>query len=186
MPRQREPAKKPAPKKEAPKKRLTVAQQAKRNADMIVDKATAMTWPMVAAKYGMSERQAQNIYYAWRDEAMDASSDDAIGLAFDYNLRYEAIEQVLASILLDAKENAAVRVGAARTLLAATNERRGLDQALGKLPRNMGALRVELDMRHTSQVIVEVLRRYDVPNELMADLSAALRGKKPKALTEGN
>lgn len=156
--------------------RLTAVEKVKRDAQLVTDRSMGMTFPLVAAKHGLKERQAKDIYYAWRDSTIeDQLDEDAVALAFDYKTRYEAVESRLAEVAMSA-DNDSARVGALRALIVTTNQRLALDQALGKLPRNLGALRIELDVRHVSAVLVKILERYEIPEEGLREIARALQG----------
>jgi hypothetical protein len=158
---------------------MNTVEKAKRNAEIIVDRALGMTWPQIAAKHSITARGAQMVYRQWRDDAMEAyNEDEALELAFDYKTRFEAVEARFAEIA-SSSINDAARVGALRSLVTTTVQRLALDQAVGRLPRNLGKLRVELDVRHVSQVVVATMKKHGVPEEAMREIQLALRGHDP-------
>jgi hypothetical protein len=158
---------------------MNTAEKARRNAEIIVDRALGMTWPQIAAKHNLTKRAALVIYKQWRDEAMEAyNEEESLELAFDYKARFEAVEAKFAEIAASSVNDSA-RVGALRSLVTTTVQRLALDQATGKLPRNLGKLRVELDVRHVSQVVVATMKKHGVPEEAMREIQLALRGHDP-------
>jgi hypothetical protein len=181
VPGKRVTPKKPRTRKAPPKKALqtNTVEKAKRNAEIVVDKTLGMTWPQIAAKHNMTARAAQMVYKQWRDDAMEAyNEDEALELAFDYKARFEAVEAKFAEIAASSINDSA-RVGALRSLVTTTVQRLALDQAVGRLPRNLGKLRVELDVRHVSQVVVATMKKHGVPEEAMREIQLALRGHDP-------
>lgn len=164
-------------------KTLTAKEKAVRDADLCIDHALGLSYPKLAAKYGLSESGARKIYDLWMQSEIerDAVEDkDAVMRAYEYRARFEAIEQRLAEIAVENADNDNARVGALRTLLTATNQRIALDQAMGKLPRQLGKLRIDLDVRHVSAVLVKVLKDYDFPEDGLREIQRVLKGVEPK------
>jgi hypothetical protein len=164
-------------------KSLTAKQKAKRDADMCIDRALGLSYPKLAVKYGLTERMARKIYddFVVSEIEADAAADkDTVQRAYEYRLRFEAIEQRLAEIAVENADNDNARVGALRSLLTATNNRIALDQAMGRLPRQLGKLRIDLDVRHVSAVLVKVLKDYDFPEDGLREIQRVLKGYEPK------
>ena len=164
-------------------KTLTARQKMKRDADLCIDRALGLSYPKIAAKYNLTPRGARMIYDKWITSEIesDATEDkDAVVRAYEYRVRFEAIEQTLAEIAVEHADNDSARVGALNALLRATNQRIGLDQAMGRLPRELGKLRIDLDVRHVSAVLVKVLKDYDFPEDGLREIQRVLRGYEPQ------
>jgi hypothetical protein len=156
--------------------RLTAAQKVKRDAELVGDKIAGMTWPEIAVKYKMSERGAQHVYYAWRDGAMENfAGEDALAIAFEFGVMFESMESQFAQLARDA-DNDSAKVGALRARLVAIDKRLKLYQATGRLPHDLGKLKVEIDVRHVSQVLIGVMEKYDMPIEARREVQMLLRG----------
>jgi hypothetical protein len=78
------------------------------------------------------------------------------------------------TLLAERADHDAVRLGCLKAKLEVIERRLALLQAVGLLPRDLGALRLELEIRHVLPVFVDVLDRFHVPPEALEELQARL------------
>jgi hypothetical protein len=154
---------------------LPAAKKVARDRAVVVDRNKGLSWPVVAERHGIQERQARNIYRAWREENSDreVTGADPVAWLFDTLDRYES---VISSLALTAEEadNDAARVGALKAQLAAMDSQAALLTAAGFLPRDLGSIRYLNDVRQLVVEIVEIMRERNVPLEVLREIEAAV------------
>lgn len=134
-----------------------------------------MKWAAIAEKYEMTERGAHGIWDAFRDQAKPVlRGRDPIDLVWEMTERYEAWIEQLAELAATA-DNDNARVGAIRAQLDAQVKQSDLLQATGILPRNLGKLRVEADVRFVATKLVEILDKRKVPVDVQREIMDVLR-----------
>lgn len=125
------------------------------------------TWKDIAQEQGISARQAQEIYadfQRWDIYVKDplASVDEAI--AFLTALLEELGREILNG------DNSNARVGASRAALEVLRQRIELQQAAGRMPRNLHRFRAEAAFVDISRQMIEVMRRRGVAPEVLAEV----------------
>jgi hypothetical protein len=151
--------------------RLPAAEKVKRDQQLIRDRLRGAAWGTLAEKYGIDGSTARRIFYAWRQsnhgkKHMDLSGRDPIEIVWETAARYEAWIEQLAEIAWDPDAQDSVRVGAINSQMAATEKLTTLLQATGILPRHLGKLRIEADVRLVAQRILEVFAEEEVPEHV--------------------
>jgi hypothetical protein len=142
--------------------------------ELIVDRNRGLPWSIIAKRYGVTERQARERYAAWREAEQAAiSGRQPLEVVYELLDRYEAIQGQLA-VIAETAPSASTRVSALRAQMDAMTRQTDLMQASGLLPRRLGQLRVEHDVRVTAARIVEIFEQYGVPEEAKKAVVAAI------------
>ena len=89
--------------------------------------------------------------------------------------RYDAAQEELALVSANTKHDA-TRVGAIRTRLDALAAQANLLMLVGVLPRDLGQLRHEADVRELARETLDVSDAFDVPVEAKRELLLVLNG----------
>lgn len=150
-----------------PRKRPNATEQARRNALVVDDRRRGLPWSVIAEKYGLSDRQCQNI---WNDRPAvePTTAADPIG---DVLERIASLEVSIAdydSRAVGAK-NESVRLGA-------LNKRVELQAQLFDLRREYGIVPAPDELWAATefiQLVLELLAKADLDDEDRARLEAA-------------
>jgi len=141
---------------------------------VVADRSRGLSWPVIANRHGLTEHQAREAYATWRESEKAAIADrEPLEVVYDLLGRYEAIQGELALIAQTAPTSSA-RVSALRAQMDAMTRQTELMQASGLLPRRLGQLRVEHDVRITAARIIEIFEQYGVPEEAKKAVVAAI------------
>ena len=101
---------------------------------------------------------------------------DPVEILDDMLDRYEAAQEELALAVSATTKHDATRVGAIRTRLDTLAAQTNLLMAVGVLPRDLGQLRQDVDVRELAQKTLAVFDAYDVPVEAKRELLLVLNG----------
>jgi transposase len=155
---------------------VTAAERADRNRRIAEARAmTGLTWPEVAARFGVSERTARRAARAHAQgsarlrsadstpevpsagELLAARPEDVLATA----LRH--FEWLLAGLQREAAEgdNSSSRVGAYNAYGRMLEKQLVLLQAVGQLPVELGALRHLLDLRETARRMLDAMDAFE-------------------------
>lgn len=158
------------------KKRLTAAEKVERDKALVADRARGKgSWTVLAKKYNVSDRQAQNIWAAHRDQiASRYRETDPLDIVWDMAGRYEQWISDLSDIAEEG-DNDAARIGAVNAAGRMQERMQDLLQSAGILPHNLGRLKVQHDVRFLALRVVEVLKEHGVPPETRKALLETLR-----------
>lgn len=152
-------------------KRLRGEALAQRNHDLVVDRLQPMSWAALAAKYGISDRMCRKIFYAWAKKneegrtVSDFQGRDPIEIVWESAARYERWIEQLARLAFGAEVQDSVRVGAINSASNIQQKLIDLLQATGILPKQLGKLRIEADIRYVAQAILQVFDEEGVPEQ---------------------
>lgn len=150
-----------APKRKPPK--LSVRQRSKRDDQVVIDRlVNDMSWPSIAKRHGISERQGRRIVAAYAQE--QAPSLDEIDPTEEV---WGAIQSDDAAIerLRDTRERAKkqnnlnAEIGAERTIAWLRNQKFSKLQQSGLLPKELGTLKHVYEVRHIVQRLLVVVDR---------------------------
>jgi hypothetical protein len=165
-------------------RRLPAADKVQRDRALVADRNRGLTWSAIALRHGLQERQARQIYAEWRDsEEPTLVQRDPVQWLEETLDRYDSIIGELASTAENA-DNTAARVGALKAQMDAMSRQTELLVASGLLPRNLGVIRYETDMREAARTILAVLRAHGVGEDALRDIQQALRS--PGELAKGH
>jgi transposase-like protein len=165
---------------------LSPEKQAVRNAQIVRDRADHnMSWAKIAKKHGITDRMCRKVYRRWMEEAGPTAPEDPLevvdGLLRGFNADvWEATEAI--DLAWDQKQPNSV-ISGVRTRMDARIKAIELLQATGRLPKDLGTLHVEHDVRFLIEQIVEVFDEHDVPVAVRRALMDRLR---PAALNAGD
>lgn len=129
------------------------------------DRQADLTWEQIAAKHDISARMCRYIYRDWMANAAPTLQADPVQVVDDL-LRGFLTDLWEFTEVADAawqRNQYAVVVGAVRSRMDARSKAVELLQATGRLPRDLGRLRVEIDMRFVIEQIIDVFDEFKVP-----------------------
>jgi hypothetical protein len=148
-------------------------EKVRRDALVVADRARGLTWPTIAARHHLSERQCRSVYADFRRRAGNEPEDPEDEARDAVRLLEAAIEEL--ALLAETTNNDAVRLGAIRTKLDAICRRIELMQALGLLPRDLGLFEDRRDGRLMASALLGVLERHDIAPEVEDEMLDALQ-----------
>jgi hypothetical protein len=154
-------------------KRLTAAEKVKRDAKIVADRARGLGWALIADRYKLSERQAQNVWAHFLDTQPQPGETDPLVAVKETIAYYDAIIEELALVAESATHDA-VRLGAIKARQVAVGQKLALMQAVGELPSDLGLFRQEIDVRQVANEIVATCTRHGASEEFMKDLRETL------------
>jgi hypothetical protein len=146
-----------------------------RDNQIVASRMRGLSWATVAATYGLSERQCQTILEDYRASHPRLRERDPIEILDDMLDRYESAQEELALVSATTKHDA-TRVGAIRTRLDVLAAQANLLMLVGVLPRDLGQLRQDLDVRDLAQKTLAVFDAHNVPVEAKRELLLVLNG----------
>jgi hypothetical protein len=152
--------------------RLTAQQKVERDARIVADRAAGLTWPTIARRHDLSERQCQEIVKAHRATWPLLESHDPIDAITELVEQLDSIVEKFAIVAEETKHDA-VKVGALRSQLAAMEQRFTVAHALGLVP-TLDLVRRDTDLRQVMPVAADVLTQHEVSDEAVDDLLVAL------------
>ena len=149
--------------------------------DLIRDRLKPMGFAQLAAKYGVTETTARTIFYQWARENEERgisglSKRDPIEIVWESVARLESWITQLADIAYDPDAENSHRTAAIRAQMDAQAKLTDLLQATGILPKHLGRLRIEADVRYVAQTIIQVLQEEQVPESVQERIIGAIRG----------
>lgn len=156
---------------------MSSRQRAVRDAQIVAMRARGAQWADIAAQFDVSERQAKRVFASWRD---DEQSSEYLDPAEAIRSTLELLRQGIADMaeLEVSADNDSARIGATRLKVEIAERLLELLSAVGVLPRNLRALRLEDEMQQVLRSFMEVLRRHDVGDEVLQELhDVAERGR---------
>lgn len=121
----------------------------------------------IAERVGLSDRQCRAYFQEWQDEDKTALvRENGVDIVHEALAGLRALRQEAAAVYRAADEsNVNGQIGALK-LMADTRMREiELRQSSGLLPKNLGRIQVDLDMRFVLESIIHVFEQYAVPKE---------------------
>ena len=153
---------------------MTGHERAVRNADVVRARARGLGWEEIAGRFGLSERQCRRILDDYRASESRLHEIDPIETVEGALDQYDAAIEELA-LLAERTAHDAVRLGAIKTRLDVLRGKLDLMAAVGVLPRDLGQLHVEIDVRNVVRAIVNVFDEHGVPREAQEAVARVLR-----------
>lgn len=154
---------------------MNALEKTQRDREIIADRARGLTWDQVAEKHNIDGSTARRAWAAVRDSQKDEiSGADPMDTVFDLIRSYEEWMAQLAKIAEDSANDSA-RIGAIRSQVDIAVKKTELLQATGLLPKQLGKLRVEMDIRYMTTQILALFDKYDVPVEAQKELATVLQ-----------
>lgn len=162
---------------------------------MIVRKIEGASHAQIAQEFGVNDRTVQRVWAEWRDREKQALLDeDPMEVVLEHligfrDLRLKAAEvfheaagstvptydnegNQTGAVQLGANSNA--RVGALRLMMDLRAREIDLRQGTNLLPKNLGKLQIELDVRHVVDQMVSLFMKYDLPPQLQDEMLRVL------------
>lgn len=119
------------------------------NLEVVRLRLKGLSWPAVGEQVGLKEGRCKQIWSRWREEAKPFIEGlDPLDYVTEMVARYDQQYETLAEMAYDEKTPASARVGAVNAQRAVMESQATLLQETGMLPRNLGKLQVELDVRY--------------------------------------
>lgn len=150
-------------------------EQAQRDADIVAARLRGLGWAQIARTYGLTVRRVQQIFAAWRQENKTLRHQDPLDIVDELLEQYQGAAEELALVAVNA-DNTSARVGAIRARMEAMKNIAELLQAVGVLPKDLGTLRVEMDVRYVAETILRVFDEEDVPERVQQRILQVLEG----------
>jgi hypothetical protein len=154
--------------------RLSAQKQVQRDARIVSDRARGFGWAAIAERHGLSERRCHEIWSTYWATQPSLGEIDPVEAVNEAIAQHDALVEDLAR-LAETSTQDAVRLGVLKAKREAMRERLILMQAVGLLPRDLGLLKHEVDVRRIIQVFMAALDRHDLPEVVEDDLLEALR-----------
>lgn len=148
--------------------KLSTAAAAKRHAKVIELRASGLAWASVAVQVGLAESSCKEVWKKWSDEGkLEIQGTDPIAVVLEQITRLDVAIGELAEIASNKTNQAAARVGAIGAKARLMAQQVELLQAVGLMPKQLGRLAIELDVRFVSQQMFVILEKY-VPKARLA------------------
>lgn len=145
-----------------------------RNRAIVSDRLRGASLPELARRYGLSERQCRNVLREWRESGIaELEVADALAVVYEFIERYRQIEASLAEVA-ETADNSAAAIGAHRGRTEAVDRQVQLMQAAGLLPKELGQLRLQADVRSVAARVLAVFRDHHIPADATRAVVAAL------------
>ncbi len=161
--------------------RLPAARKVARDREIVVDRHKGLSWPIIAQRHGLQERQCRAIYAQWRDSDKDPIRGlDPTEWLRETLCRYESLIGSLA-LIGESGDNDAARVGALRAQMQAMLHQSQLLIASGLMPRDL-AFHVHDERGQVIEMVnrmVAVLERHDLNPSVLDDLEQAITDEAP-------
>jgi hypothetical protein len=162
--------------------RLSDAERVERNARIRADRAHGLRWTEVAARNGVSVRQAQKV---WADEQTApitrAAAIDRATEVLDATLnKYDRVEVSLERLASD-RANSAVQLGAIKAQLQVLRDRTALLQSLGLLSaRTLQIAAHERDFNALVDQLLDGLEAHAVPHRVQRAIVESIEAMNAK------
>lgn len=151
----------------------------------------------ISAETGLAPRSVQDVWKKWREsEKIHLVEEDPIEVVLEHIAGFRDLRALAAEVYDQAGgteltneggptimygQNSNARVGALRLMMELRSKEIDLRQETGLLPKNLGKLQVELDVRWIVEQIAQLIVKYDMPPEAQDELLALLERGEPAA-----
>ena len=146
-------------------RRLTARGKVERDREIIADRARGFTWPTIAARHDLTERQCRSIWKQSLDAQARVLESDPFEAVAEALVQWDAVIERFAVVAQEATQDS-VRLGALKAQADALKARLILAHAVGLLPRDLGLFRREADVRLVATKILRTLEAHDVSEEV--------------------
>lgn len=180
------------------KKGQTAVEIAARHTQVVRLRLAGRTWAEIAEEVGLTDRACRAAWYAFRDsEKTLMVEEDPLDVVFEHIAGFKELRRLSAEVFAEsaavpakdkdgnfvklkgggylmAGANSSVRVAALKLVAEMRVREIDLRQQTGLLPRNLGKLQVELDVRWILDQVFLLLQKHDVPDEALAEFETIL------------
>ncbi|MBA2637440.1 MAG: hypothetical protein H0U79_04330 [Solirubrobacterales bacterium] len=157
--------------------RLPALEKVERDARVAADRACGLSWRTISARHGLGERQCREVVRAHRASGPALDEHDPVEVVQEALEQLESLVERLA-LVAETSRHDAVRLGALKARLAPSAQRLSLLQAVGILPRSLGLLRDDIDLRRMGEAISAIFDRHGVPFKAEENFLAALESER--------
>lgn len=161
----------------APK--LPATEKAARDRQIVADRLKPLSWAAIGAKHNLDPSTCKRVFYEWRRSVKpgtDLQGKDPIEIVWESVERYENWIEQLTEIAFGPETQESVRVGAINAQMTAQQKLTELLQATGILPKQLGKLRIEADVRYVAQAILQVFEEEGVDARVRERVVGVIRG----------
>lgn len=144
---------------------------------MVRARARGLGWAEISARLALSERQCRRVVAEFRETGPRLHEMDPVETIEEALEQFDSAIEDLA-LLAEKSQHDGVRLGATRSRLDALRGKLELMRAVGVLPRDLGRLKIEVDVRHTARAILDVFEAYSVPHEVQEAVVEAVENRK--------
>jgi hypothetical protein len=153
-------------------KRLSAQATAERDQRIAELRLGFTSWGEIAQTVGLSETQAQEGFRRWKQrEKGTIGGRDPVAWVEELIWQFEHKAAQLEAVA-EAAPNPSARIGALRSSADMLAKAATIAQESGMLPRNLGVLRTERDVKLIIRIIGDVFEDYDVPIEAQQKIAA--------------
>lgn len=164
---------------------MNTTERKARNDQIVLLKARGMTYDSIASTLEIHRDTAIEVVKEFRASQPKLRHQDPLEIIEDILEGYQADLSELAMVS-SATKNEAVRVGAINARMGARDRIVALLQATGILPRELGRLRVELDVRFIAEQVIVIMEKYGLPEEGMDELLKLMGTADDEPVTNGH
>jgi hypothetical protein len=148
---------------------VTTRERLARNDAVVAARARGLTWPTIAERFGLEERQCRRIVDEYRSDRPLPYDRDPMTVIRETLEQYDALAEE-AALLAEDTRHAGARLGTIRTRLDSARAKLELLQLAGLVPSDLGQLGVVLDAQRVAALLVDVLERHAVPDRVVDEI----------------
>lgn len=153
-----------------------------RNMEIVGMKVRGVAVAQIARTYHITPRRVRQIMKEWRATNPRLRFADPLDIVDEMLEQYAGAAEELALIsATTSPQNAAVRVGSIKARMDVLRQQTELLQEVGVLPKNLGKLQVEMDVRFVAETIVKVMEEEGVDPRIQRRLIEAIERGKQRA-----
>jgi hypothetical protein len=172
--------------------RATTLELAEKHRRVVMMRLDGKTWQQIADATGYTIRNAQQVFANWRElDKSELMNEQPVDLIHEHIAGFRKLRADAAAVFDEAagfeipgKDGGTVkvgsspsaRVGALRLIADLRGREITLLQQAGMLPRNLGAVHHEVNVRFVIEQMIEVARRHAAPPEMLLELKELLPG----------
>lgn len=145
-------------------------------------KKPPVTFTKLAEAEGVSQQTAIKLHKEWVEQV--ELTDDPIRIVEETLAIYSAAIEKFAEEA-ETGDLSSARVGATRSMVEAAKGRLELLAAIGKLPRNLGALQDHEDTRRLIMEFAKVIEDHDLPSAVVEDILKIVEGDRTLEAPKG-
>ena len=144
-----------------------------RDQRIVGDRARGLTWATIAQRHGLSERQCQNVVAEHLAAQRHVTTEDEAGYVDELLLQLDrAVEEF--ALLAEETRNHPVRLGALKAKSGLLVRRLTILRLCGLIPPSAYQLQWAVEGPSILDELLSVLCKYEVPDEALREISAAL------------
>jgi hypothetical protein len=158
---------------------VTSQERADRNHDVVSARARGLSWTEISRRFNITDRQCRRVVAEYRESGPRLHQIDPIETIEDALDHYDSVIEDMA-ILAESTSHDGTKLGALKGRLEAVRGKLDLMEAVGILPRDLGRLRFEIDVRRFAASVLDVFAQHDVPHGVQKAVIEAIESRQPK------